>query len=154
MLPLGVITHHSSRASEKVSFLTTFFQHATFITSGNDSSGSMGELHVHVSGNAEATNSRYSFLQLIGCAYYKQHTSAFRSQTPEALFHSVNSGTSTYDHHNRWLSEIRSTVRQRVDSEPKSMPSTGALLLHWKRCTWVLAMWKYATHSTADLPGG
>ena len=98
----------------KVSFLTTFFQHATFITSGNDPSGSMGELHVHVSGNAEATNSGYSFLRLIGCAYYKQHISAFRSQTPEALFHSVNSGTSTYDHHNRCLSEIRSTVRQRI----------------------------------------
>ena len=74
----------------KVSLLTTFFQHATFITSGNDPSGSMGELHVHVSGNAEATNSRYSFLRLIGCAYYKQHTSAFRSHKHMRHFFTVS----------------------------------------------------------------
>ena len=33
------------------------------------------------------------------------------------------------------------------------MPSTEALLLHWKRSIWVLAMWNCATHNTVDLPG-
>ena len=36
---------------------------------------------------------------------------------------------------------------KRVDIESKSMPSTEALLLHWKRCTWVLAMWHTDCHS-------
>ena len=51
------------------------------------------------------------------------------------------------------LANIRSTVRQRVDTESKTMPSTEALLLHWKRCEWILAMWKCATSSAIDLPG-
>ena len=139
------------RRNSKVSFLTTFFQHATFIASGNDPPGTIGAC-IYLGGDTEST-ARYSFLRLIGCAYYKQHTSAFRSQTPEALFHSISSGTSTYDHHNRWLTKIRNIVRQRVDSESKCMPSTEALLLHWKRSIWVLAMWNCATHNTVDLPG-
>lgn len=136
-----------------MSFLTTFFQHATFIASGNDPLGSIGELHdIHASESTTCV-SRYSFLRLVGCAYYKQHTSAFKSKTPEALFHSVSGGTSTYDHHNRWLTKIRTTVQQRVITEATSMPSTEALLLHWKRCTWVLAMWNSAIQNKLDLPG-
>ena len=32
------------------------------------------------------SNSNIPFLWLVSCAYYKQHVSAFQSQTPEALF--------------------------------------------------------------------
>ena len=99
------------------------------------------------------SNTQLSFLRLIGCAYYKQHTSAFRSRTPEALFYSTSDASTTYHYHAKWLAKIRSVVRQRVDTESKSMPSTEALLLHWKRCTWVLAMWHCATLNNIDLPG-
>ena len=140
-----------------MSFLTTIFQHATVIASGSDPPGSIGVLenigHSPASEDAECTRARYSFLRLIGCAYYKQHTSAFRTQTPEALFHSMKRGSSIYDHHNSWLANIRNTVRQRVYTDSKSMPPTEALLLHWKRCKWVLAMWNCATKNSVDLPG-
>ena len=104
-------------------------------------------------GDEESEMAKYSFLRLIGCAYYKQHTSAFRTPTPEALFHSMQRGKSAGDHHNEWLSCIRNTARQRVDTDLKTMPSTEALLLHWKRCEWVLEMWKCATRNNVDLPG-
>ena len=140
-----------------MSFLSTLFQHATFITSGIDPPGSLGVLEsigrISPNEDSEFSQARYSFLRLIGCAYYKQHTSAFRTPTSEALFHSIERGSSIYDHHNSWLANIRSTVRQRVDTESKTMPSTEALLLHWKRCEWILAMWKCATSSAIDLPG-
>ena len=99
------------------------------------------------------SNAKFSFLQLIGCAYFKQHASAFRSQTPETLFYSVSNATTMYNHHANWLTIIRNTVRQRVDTESKSMPTTEALLLHWKRCLWVVAMWHCATLNSIDLPG-
>ena len=129
----------------KVTFLATFFQHAAFISGRNSPPGTMGE-----TGDSD---SKFSFLRLIGCAYYKQHVSAFRSQTPEALFFSVTNATSTHDHHAKWLAKIRTTVRERVDTESKSMPSTEALLLHWRRCTWVVEMWHSATLESIDLPG-
>ena len=84
---------------------------------------------------------------------YKQHTSAFRTPIPEALFYSMTGGQSSYDHHNDWLACIQNTARQRVDTDVKTMPSTDALLLHWRRCEWVLQMWKCATSNKIDLPG-
>ena len=142
----------------KVSFLTTFFQLATFITSGSDPPGSIGILQdishtpSHDDDDGDDDDARYSFLRLVGCAYYKQHASAFRLPTPAALFHSVTGSTSTYHHHHTWLANIRNCVRQRVEIESKTMPSTESLLLHWKRCTWVIAMWHCATQSTINLP--
>ena len=132
----------------KVSFLATFFQHASFIAGCNAPPGTMGEMST-----GQDSNSKFSFLRLIGCAYYKQHTSTFRSQTPEALFYSICDTNTVYEHHAKWLAMIRSTVRQRVDTESKSIPSTEALLLHWKRCTWVVAMWHCATLNHINLPG-
>ena len=93
----------------KVSFLTTFFQHATFIAGGSDPVGSLGSL------NSEDTMAQYSFLRLVGCAYYKQHASAFRTQTPEALFHSFKGGC-IHDQHNSWLASIR------VETDSKTPP--------------------------------
>ena len=111
----------------KVSFLATFFQHASFISGFNGPPGTMGEVAF------DKPNTKFSFLHPVGCAYYKHHISAFRTQTPEALFNSINAST-TYEQHDIWLAKIRSVVRQRADIESKSMPSTESLLLHWKRC--------------------
>ena len=131
----------------KVTFLVTFYQHAAFITGRNGPPGSMGQMSLHVESDA-----RFSFLRLIGCAYYKQHVSAFHLKTPESLYFSISNATSTYDHHAKWLAIIRTTVRQRVDMESKAMPSMEALLLHWKRCLWVIEMWHQATKQEIDLP--
>ena len=81
------------------------------------------------------SNAKFSFLRLIGCAYFKQHASTFRSKTPETLFYSVSNFAFEYKSIDiSWLTIIRNAVRQRVDTESKSMPTTEALLLHCKRC--------------------
>ena len=59
----------------KVTFLATFYQHATFIAGRNGPPGSMGQMSLDADSDA-----RFSFLQLIGCAFYKQHVSAFHSK--------------------------------------------------------------------------
>ena len=105
---------------------------ACLVAGRNSPPGTMGEMSMDADSDA-----KFSFLRLIGCAY----VSAFRSQTPEALFNSVSNATTTYDNHAKWLAIIRTTVRQRVDMESKAMPSTEALLLHWRRCIWVVGMW-------------
>ena len=86
-------------------------------------------------------------------AYFKQHASAFCVPTPAALFHSSKDGTCVYNDHDTWLATIRNTGRQQINTESKILPSTEALLLHWKRCEWVLRMWKCATSRRLDSPG-
>ena len=130
----------------KASFLSTFFQHASFIAGGREPPGSIGEFSL----DAQSPG-MLSFLRLVGCAYFRKHSSAFELHTPEALFHSTE-GTTMTERHEKWLSNIRRTVWQRADSESHNMPSTEALKLHWKRAVWIVAMWHSSTANELDLP--
>ena len=47
-----------------------------------------------------------SFVRLVGCTYFKAHSSAFKLETPVAQFYSVENPTSPWDHHAQWLSAI------------------------------------------------
>ena len=127
----------------KITFLTTFFQYASFITGGQPI-GSMGIL--------ETSSALLSFLRLVGCAYFKKHTSAFEHPTPIALYQSIGI-VNPLKHHEEWLQVIRKTIWLRADTESHNLPSTEALALHWKRCLWVLQMWNSATQNDMDLPG-
>ncbi len=65
----------------KASFLGTLFQYATFIAKGEDPPGSIGTVSLD-----RDSPSLYSFLRLIGCKYFRKHTSLFAPQTPVTLF--------------------------------------------------------------------
>ncbi len=132
----------------KASFLSTLFQYATFIAKGEEPPGSIGT----VSFDRDSL-SLYSFLRLVGCAYFRKHTSLFAPQTPVTLFYSIPDPKDTWDHHKRWLETIRNKVWRTVDHEKQRLPSTEALRLHWWRCLWVLGMWHSATQNDVDLPG-
>ena len=137
------------RGLGKVSFLSTFFQHATFIAGQSDTVlGSIGRVSV----DDMQSNAYLSFLRLIGCAYFRKHTSAFQLETPEALFHSITPTGDAFQQHSKWLGVIRSTVHQRMENESDSMPSTEALGLHWKRCLWVIHVWNSASQNNICLP--
>ena len=132
----------------KASFLSTLFQYASFIAGGSDPPGSIGDIqpdHTH--------SAIYSFFRLVGCAYFRTHSSAFELQSPVALFYSIKQATTVWDHHDKWLGLIRTTVWQRADNENQNMPSTKALELHWRRSIWVLQMWHGATQNDIELPG-
>ena len=118
----------------KVSFLATFFQHASFIAGGLENTSFL------------------FFLRLVGCAYYRKYASAFALQKPETLFNSITA-SSALEKHTKWLYNIRCTVHQRAERECDSMPSTEALGLHWQRCMWVIEFWKCATDNYISLPG-
>ena len=132
----------------KASFLSTLFQYATFIALGVDPPGSLGIVSLD-----RDSPSLYSFLRLVGCAYFRKHTSLFSPMTPLTLFHSISDPKDTWDHHDKWLGIIRSKVQLCVDTERQRLPSTQALQLHWERCLWVLGMWHSATQNDIDLPG-
>ncbi len=128
----------------KASFLATFFQHSSFIAKG-DPEGSIGSL--------PSNGSIWSFLRLIGCAYFRRHKSAFEQVSPEALYNSIPQAKDIEDHHEQWLTIIRNIVWQRADSDNHTMPSTAALTLHWQRCLWVLGLWHAAVLNKITLPG-
>ena len=130
----------------KASFMSTFFQHASFIAGGTDPPGSIGEFSLDAQSPA-----MLSFLRLVGCAYFRKHSSAFELHTPEALFHSIE-GNDVTECHEKWLTTIRRTVWQRADNESHNMPSTEALKLRWKRSMWITAMWHSSTANELDLP--
>ena len=56
------------------------------------------------------------------------------------------------DTHKEWLQAIRVTVWERTVDESYYVPSFEALVLHWKRCTWVLQYWQKAKHQTVVMP--
>ena len=90
----------------KVTFLDTFFQHASFIAGDCTLPGSIGNL-------ASSANdlALYSFLRLVGCAYFKKHTSGFKLDTPKALYNSIQGATSTLEHQNTTLNGLIRYVR-------------------------------------------
>ena len=131
----------------KVSFLTTFYQYASFIAGGTDPPGSIGEVNLDPDSPA-----LLSFFRLVGCAYFRAHASAFELPSPVSLYHSIAAQTDM-EHHDKWLGIIRQTVWLRADTDSHNMPSTQALRLHWMRCTWVNGMWASATQNEIDMPG-
>lgn len=60
----------------KVYFLNMLYQHATFITSGSDPTGTLAD-----------TSTTLGFVRLVGCVYFKKHLTAFKFDTPETIFH-------------------------------------------------------------------
>ena len=132
----------------KASFLATLFQYATFIAEGNDPPGSIGQVNLK-----EDDISLYLFLRLVGCTYFRKHTSLFAPNTPVSLFHSIENPVSTWDHHKQWLQVIERKVCLAVDYEKERVPTPEALMLHWKRCLWVQGMWKKSIQNDIDMPG-
>ena len=65
----------------KASFVFTFFQHASSIAGGIDSPGSIGEFILD-----SPSTAILSFLRLVGCAYFRKHSSAFELHNPDKLF--------------------------------------------------------------------
>lgn len=131
----------------KCTFLTTFFQYASFISAGLQPPGSLGVISLN-----HCDPSLLSFLRLVGCAYFKVHASAFEHRTPVSLYHSVLGDSHSFGTHAQWLDLIRKTVWLRADNESKTLPTTEALELHWYRCLWVLGLWHSSTNNNNELP--
>ena len=132
----------------KTAFLAILFQYAEFICM-NDANcqGSIADVDM-----VHAAPSLYSFLRLVGYAYFKKHSSAFTQQTPVALYNSINNCISTWEHHDKWLGMIRQTIWLRTETAAHNLPSTEALKLHWIRTLWVLNMWHKTTENDMELP--
>ena len=93
-----------------------------------------------------------AFVRLVGCAYFKEHLSGFKFDTPEALFPSITV-PSIKKQHIEWLDIIRTTVWERSYDECHYVPSYAALEFHWKRCTWVARYWGQAVENEIQMAG-
>ena len=72
----------------KVSFLSTFYQYASFIAGDTDTCGNIGEVSLDTDSSACLLSFR-----LVGCAYFRAHVSAFELPTPITLYHSITKVT-------------------------------------------------------------
>ena len=134
----------------KCNFLTTYFKYASFISSGSHPhpSGSIGCISLD-----HNDHSLYSFLRLVGCAYFRLHASVFEHTSPVSLFNSMDSDADPAEKHSKFLTEIRNGVWLRADSEAQNLPTMEALQFHWYRCLWVLGLWHSSTENEIELPG-
>ena len=125
----------------KIRFLQTFFQYATFISP--NSALLLGRLDAK-------TDGLLAFLRLIGCLYYKKHTSAFSDKSP-ASFLKTFSGKDVLDTHIQWLTSIRETVWGQCNEDEKDyLPSFEAVRFHWSRACWVSSLWMQADQATVE----
>ena len=121
------------------------YQHAKFITGESTTVGSLADYD-----DDNAHLGLLAFIRLVSCSYHKKNLSAFRLNTPEALYHSVVATTNVHvDAHKEWLKTIRVTVWERTIDETYYVPS---LELHWKRCVWVLQYWEKARLQNTVMP--
>ena len=124
----------------KSTFLNTLFEYSEFITDTTSTPGTLID---------DEPNGFLSFLKLVGCAYFKKHKSAFLPSfpTPVTLFNSVQPDSDHQKRHDQWLDLIRDQIWTRIQFEEEMIPSSDALLRHWKRSCWVSSVWKQAAAS-------
>lgn len=106
--------------------MQTLFEYSEFITASNTSIPST---------LTNETNGFTSFLRLVGCVYFKKHKSAFLPSfpTPVTLFNSVQADSNHQKQHKQWLDLIQDRIWIRTQFEEDMVPSSDALLRHWKR---------------------
>ena len=138
----------------KASFLATLFEYSEFIcsnstqTPGTQTPGTLADTDPY-------SNGILSFFRLVGCAYFRKHKAAFLPTypTPMSLFNSLAKDNQTHlDHHSAWLSFLRERVWSRIKYEEEMIPPDDALLRHWQRSCWVVAVWKQATQNQITYP--
>ena len=134
----------------KASFMNALYRCAEFITADKDNTpGSLSDFD-------ELSNKEgfLSFLRLVGCAYFIKHKSAFLPtyHTPVSYFNSFHKdGQSPREHHLKWLDDLRDRIWGKIKYEEEMVPSSGALLRHWKRSCWIINMWQQADKNQMTL---
>ena len=127
----------------KVYFLKGFFfEKAKFIIRNNEDTLATPFIHTDLHEKADIT--LLAFIRLVGCAYFKKHTSAFPGETPESLLNSFSSATTPMDQHKQWLDHLRQTIWDRISFEDEMISSLEALRYHWLRSCWILHLWQLA----------
>ena len=92
----------------KAYFLKVFFEKAKFIIRNDEDTLATSLTHTDL--NEQADSTLMAFIRLVGCAYFKKHTSAFPGETPESLLNSFSSATSPMDQHRQWLDHLHQTI--------------------------------------------
>ena len=133
----------------KIKFLRVFFQHASFISNGQEQPGTLADI------TPERESLGFlSFVGLVGTVYFKLHLQAFVHRTPESHLQSfcmLDEISNSTEQHHLWLDDICKKTWARAKSPADEVPSFDALLYHWKRCVWVLHMWKQSLNNTVNL---
>ena len=126
----------------KTYFFKVFFENAKFIIGNNGDT--LARSFTHIDLDEQANSTLLTFVRLVGCAYFKKHTNAFLGETPESLYNSFVSASSSIDQHKQWLDHLRQTIWDRISFEDEMIPSLEALRYHWLRASWILHMWQQA----------
>ena len=94
-----------------------FFQYAKFIAI--DLTGPFVGVISFTTLVVHAKASHFTFIRLVGCAYFKKHANAFYGQTPSSLMNSFEASMSSIERHKKWLDFLRQTIWDRISSETR-----------------------------------
>ena len=134
----------------KATFLRYYFQYASFITGGIDSTP--GTLAHTLLSDGSYKLGYLAFVRLVGTVYFKKHSSGFVTDSPRTHFANfMDQHLTSEQQHSRWLDDIRQTIWYRTKFENEMIASDEALLLHWKRTCWILHMWNQSDSSAMTL---
>ena len=67
------------------------------------------------------------------------------------LFNSLAKDKMHLDHHSAWLSFLKES-QIKYEEEIEIVPSDNALLWHWQRSCWVVAVWKQVIENYITYP--
>lgn len=123
----------------KATFLRYYFQYASFIIAGIDSTpGTLADVSLY---DGSYKLGYLAFVHLVGIVYFKKHSSGFVTDSPSIHFSKfIDHNLTSKQWHSRWLDDIRQTIWYRTKFENEMIASDEALMLHWKRTCWVLHM--------------
>ena len=141
---VSFVNHYS-----KKSFFDAYFDNISFISTDSSYSGMLS----HTDANNWQLGFR-AFCRLVGSVFIKKCASCFeykmnfkKRPSPREIYDKVcedNVGLNEEDILTEWLNQIRKFIMQtdQCGSEDFWLPSDDSLKLHFKRCCYVLQVWK------------
>ena len=143
----------------KNTFFDAYFDNVEFISAESLYSGQLSQADEH-----DWELGFRAFCRLIGCVFITKCSSSFQYKmkfltkpSPRDIYDKVCEEHDTLSEQEllqEWLDQIRTFIMQSPEctSEQYWLPSHDSLMLHWKRCCYVLQIWKQSDLSFMKYP--
>ena len=143
----------------KNTFFDAYFDYVDFISAESTYSGRLSQAD-----ERDWALGFRAFCRLVGCVFLTKCSTSFQYKmkfhtkpSPREIYDKVceeHSDLNEQDMLQEWLNQIRTFIMQSPEctSEQYWLPSHDSLMLHWKRCCYVLQIWKQSDLSFIKYP--
>ena len=140
-------------------YVYMYFDYVDFISAESTYSGHLSQADEH-----DWELGFRAFCRLVGCMFLTKCSTSFQYKmkfhtkpSPREIYDKVceeHSDLNEQDMLQEWLNQIRTFIMQSPEctSEQYWLPSHDSLMLHWKRCCYLLQIWKQSDLSFIKYP--